>query len=119
MSKERWYRLSQEEKFVWDKLSEAANATILGHAKTLHKPSNHVKFHVVTLNDLIKASSHQFGFGDTPNGTSNNDIIYRDHHTDNDGNTPIILANLSNMDTVSPVDISNVLSKPNLSSKQG
>ena len=41
--------LSQEEKFVWDKLSEAPKAAILGNAKSNHKPSTHVNFHYLTL----------------------------------------------------------------------
>ena len=31
--RERWYRLSQEGNIIWDKLSEADKATILGNAK--------------------------------------------------------------------------------------
>ena len=49
MPKVWWYRLSQEENFIWDKLSEAAKSTILGNTKTPHKPSNHVNFHGVTF----------------------------------------------------------------------
>ena len=52
--------LSQEERVIWDKMSETSKATILGNTKTPHKPSNHVKFHYVTLGDIIKASYHQF-----------------------------------------------------------
>ena len=75
MSRERWYRLSQKEKVIWDKLSEAEKATILGNAKTLHKPSTHANFDCVNLGDLIKASSHHFDFFDIPYGQSNNDIV--------------------------------------------
>ena len=93
--KEQWYRLSQDEKFIWDKLSEAAKATILVHSKPPLKNSTHVKFHNITLGEIIKASSHQFDFGDTPNGPSQNDIIDEGHHTDNDGDTLMIITNLS------------------------
>ena len=79
--------LSQEKNILLVKLSEAAKATNLGNTKTLHKPSTYVKNHYITLGELIKDSSYQFYFGDTPNWPSNNDIIDKDHHTDNDGDT--------------------------------
>ena len=59
--------LSQEENYIWDKLSEAAKATILGNYKTIHKPYNLGNVHYVTLGYTIKACSHQIDFGDTPN----------------------------------------------------
>ena len=105
--------LSQKEKCIWDKLSEAAKATILGNAKAPHKPYTRVKFHGVTLGELIKASSHQFYFFDTRNGPSNNDIVDKEYRTDNDGDTYMILTNLSKRENISPVDIIKVLSNPN------
>ena len=75
--------MPQEENIIWDKLSEAAKATILCNTKIPHKPYTHVNFHDVTLGGLIKASSHQFYFGDKPNKLSNDDKIGEDHHTDN------------------------------------
>ena len=83
ISKERCYRLSQEEKSIWDKLSETAKATILSDTKAPHKPSTHVKFHSATLVDIIKSSSHKFYFGDTPKGPFNNDLIGKYHRTNN------------------------------------
>ena len=90
----------------------------MGDAKTPHKPSTHVNFHYFAIGDLIKASSHQFGFGDTPNGPSNDDLIDKYNLTDNDGDTSMILTNPSNRDKVSPTDISKVLYIPNPYSKQ-
>ena len=111
--------MNQEEKVIWDELSEASNATILVNAKTPHKPSTHVNFRYVALGDLIKASFHQFYFGDTPNVPPKNDRIDEDHHTDNDGDTPIILTKLSKRDKVSPSGIIKVLSNPNPYYKEG
>ena len=37
MNKEQWYRISTKEILIWDKLSEASKATILGNTKTPHK----------------------------------------------------------------------------------
>ena len=45
----RGYRLSQEEKVIWDKLSESAKYTIEGNEKTSHYPSNHVNFMMLSL----------------------------------------------------------------------
>ena len=86
----------------------------MGNAKTPHKPSIHVRFHGVTLGDLIEASYHKFYFGETSNGPHNNDIIDKDHHTDNDGNIPMILTNLSKREKFSPAYIGKVIynSKP-------
>ena len=93
--------LSQEEKFIWDKMSEAYNVTILGNTKIPHKPSTHFKFNDVTLERLIKYIFHHFDFGDTHNGPPNNDIINKEHHTDNNGDTIMILTNISKRDNVS------------------
>ena len=65
------------------------------------------------------ASSYQFDFGDTPNISSGNDPIEKDHHTYNDGDTTMILTNIFNRDKVSTVDIIKVLCNPNLHSTQG
>ena len=111
--------MSQEENIIWDKLTESAKATIWSNAKTTHKPSTHVKFHDVTIGDLIKASYHKFYFVDTPNGPSNNYIIDRNHHTDNYGDTPIILTNLSNINKSSSTNIRKLLSNPNPYSTPG
>ena len=105
--------LSQKEKCIWDKLSEAAKATILGNAKAPHKPYTHVKFHGVTLGELIKASYHKRDFGETLNNTSNNGLIYEDHHTDNGGGTYMILTTLSRSYKVSRAYIRKLLSIPN------
>ena len=113
-----WYRLSQEGKVIWNKLSEAAKATILGNSKTPNMPSTHVNFYYVTLVDIIKASSHQSGFGDTTNAPSKYDITDKYYHTDADGNNSMILANLSMRGKISPTDISKVLSIPNPYSTQ-
>ena len=64
--------------------------------------STHVNFNHVTLGDLIKASFHKFDFGDTPNGLIKNDIIDKNHHTDNDGDTPMILINISKRENFYP-----------------
>ena len=111
--KERLYRLYQEEKCLWGKLSEADNATILGDAKTPHKPSCFFNLHNVTLVGIIKSSYRQFDFGDTPNRPSNNDLIDEYHHTYSYGDTYMILANLSKRYKIYPEDISKVLSVPN------
>ena len=104
--REQWYWLSEEEKGSWDKFSEAAKDTVLINTETPHRPSNHVKFHYVTLGDIIKASSRKFGVAGTPNGPSNYDLIYGGYHTDNDGGTYIILTKISKRGKVSPSDIS-------------
>ena len=91
----------------------------MGNKKTPHNPSTYVNFHDVTLGDLIKASSLQFDFGDTPNGTSNNGITDKDHYTDNDGDTTMILTNLSKREKFSPKIIRKLLSNPNPYSTQG
>ena len=109
----------RRKKGIWGKLPEAPNATIFGNTKTPHKPSTHVKFHNVTLGDLINNSYHQFGFGDTPYGPSRDDWIYGDHDPDNDVENSMILTNLSKRDKVSTSDISKILSIPNPSSTQG
>ena len=110
--------LYQEENVIWDKLYEAAKFTILVDPKTPYNPSTYVNFHGVTLGDLIKAGFYQFDSCDTPNGPSNNDIIDKDHNTDNYGDTPMILTNLSKRYKVSPVDIIKVLYNPNPYSTQ-
>ena len=86
--------MSQQEKCIWDKLSESAKDTILDNIKTPHKPSTHAEFHDVTLGYLINNVSHQFDLGETPNGTSDNDLITKDHHPYNDGDNNIIITNL-------------------------
>ena len=94
--------MSKQEKVVWDKLIEASKAAILSNSKIPHNPSTYVNFHDVTLGKIIMDSSHKFDFGETPNGPSNNDLIEKDHDTDNDGDTPIILSNLYKRYMVSP-----------------
>ena len=78
-----------------DKLSEVAKSTILGNVKTPHNTPTQVKFYDVNPGELIKTSSHQFDFDDNPNGQPNNDLITEDHNTDNDGDTTMIITNLS------------------------
>ena len=102
MPKERCYSLYQEEKSIWDKILEAVKATILGNSKTPHKPYTYVNFHYVTRGDLIKAGPHQFYFGKNSNGPSKYDISDKNHHTDADGDTSMILANLYKRKNVYP-----------------
>ena len=97
--------MSPEDKEVWDKLSEAAKATILGNAKTPQNYSSHVNFHDVTIEDIIKYSYNQFDFGDTTNGPSNVDPTGKDQFTDGSGNNSIIITNLHKRYKVSRVDI--------------
>ena len=56
MHEERWYMLSQEENYIWDKLSEAAKANILGNSKIFHNPYTQDNFHDVTLGDFMNAN---------------------------------------------------------------
>ena len=91
----------------------------MGNEKTSHKNSTHVNFCGVILGKLINYSTHQFDFVDTPYGPSKNDIIHEYHFTDNDGDTTIILTNLSNRYKVSPVDIRKVISNSNPSYTKG
>ena len=72
---------------------------MLDNAKTPHKPYTCVDFLSVTLGDLINSGSHQSDFVDTPNVPSNDDLIVMYHHTDNDGDTYMILANLYKRET--------------------
>ena len=72
-------------------MSEEVKVTNLGNTKTPHKPSTHINFHYVTLGDVTKASSLQFDFGNTPNVPSNNGLIDKYRHTDNYGDTYMIL----------------------------
>ena len=110
MPKERCYSLYQEEKSIGDKILEAVKATILGNSKTPHKPYTYVNFHYVTRGDLIKAGPHQFYFGKNSNGPSKYDISDKNHHTDADGDTSMILTNLSKRDKISPPDIRKLFS---------
>ena len=118
MPKEGLHRLSQEGKGIGGKRSEAANATILGKAKAPNKLSDFVNLHDVTLGELMKSSFHQFDFINTPNGTSKNDIIDKDHHTYNYGDNSMITTNLSKRYKGSPTDIRKILSSPNPYSTQ-
>ena len=102
MPKERWYSLYHQEKGIWDKISEAVKATILGNAKTPHEPYTYVNFHYVTRGDLIKAGSHQLYIGNTYNGPSNYDMYDKNHHTDADGDTSMILTNLYKRKNIYP-----------------
>ena len=47
--KERWYRLSQEEKGSLDRLSEAPKAAILVDKESPHKTSNNLTFMMLPL----------------------------------------------------------------------
>ena len=60
----RWSKLSTEEREIWDKLDEAANATILGTPKTGSLPSGstgstrRVNLHEISAYDFIQANMH-------------------------------------------------------------
>ena len=90
----------------------------MGNDKKPHKPFTHVNFNYVTLDDIIKASSHKFHFGDIPNGSTKNYLTVKEHNTDDDGDTSMILTRLSKRDKVFTTDIRKVLSIPNQYFKQ-
>ena len=95
---------------IWDKLSEAANTSIFSNSKTPHNSSTHINFSDVNLSDLIKASSHQFYFGEINYDLSNVDTSRNNHSTDGSRNNYMILTNISKRDNLYPAYIRKVAS---------
>ena len=75
-----------------------------------HQPSTHVIVYGVILGGLIKASSHQFDFGDTNYDPSNIDPTGKDNSTDDSRNDAMILINTPKRENVHPTDIRKLLS---------
>ena len=84
----------------------------MGHSKTLHKSYNHFNLNCVTFSDIIKSSSHQFDFGDIPNGPSKYDLNVKDCNTDAGGNSYMILTKVSKRYKVSPEYIMELIYIP-------
>ena len=71
----------------------------------------------ITLDGPIEASPRQFYFDDTNNNPPNVDPTLKANYTNGSGNNSMILSNLSKNYKVFPVDIRNLVSSTNPSSK--
>ena len=101
--------MSLDEIGIWDNLSEESKAKILGNKKIPRHHYTHANFHYLTLVDSIKASTHQYDFGETNNYPSNVDHKRKNNYNYGDENDSMIINKLYKRDKVYPEDVHMVL----------
>ena len=80
MPQEKWYRLNQKQKALWDQLDDTAKSIILGYDKPSSEKqfdaggadkSSMVNLHAISAYDYIQANMHDLEITDGVNGDNN------------------------------------------------